>query len=265
MVGPVGPSGFRYIEGMRGGNLVAASVVWAMTATCGSGCDRNANHRGRGSTSTSGTPAPPAPPADWRTVSHPTYPIRARIPPDWSATTGRNDIIPVDTWELARPGEGGPHVRLQIGWLPRGGRQSSGFPGGLSGMERKVQLVFAGEEITATQEGTWIRGDRDTKHIALGVHGSVGDGGDEQVLRQIIANIEVDDRVGPPPADARLRRAMDAAIAYANERHLDAPDAVLVSDRDRPKTALFTIFYRRGLLSVEVDLETNAVTEKKDR
>jgi len=200
---------------------------------------------------------------DWSLVSETRYPITARIPKNWRTEAGRNEIIPVDSWTLSGTASD-ERVVVNVAWLPRLGRHSSGFPGGRIGTERHESMLVAGKQrdVIVVEETSVIRTDFDTNDLAVSVIGHSKTDRSLRTVRKVMESISVDESVKPPPKAASGLRALELTRAFARSKGLADTSIVTTGPGKEPNTFHMTIFHSHGLLGVLADVSSGSVTEE---
>jgi hypothetical protein len=123
-------------------------------------------------------------------------------------------------------------------------------------------VAGARRDVTLANGGKTIRADFDSAELAMAVIASGSTEADRRIVRKMIELIAVDESVKPPASAQPARRALDLARAFARGKGL--PDDGIVMTYSGPEPTLFhlTIFHRRGLVPVTVDVATGRVEEQ---
>jgi hypothetical protein len=216
-------------------------------------------------------------------VTNEKYPVTVEIPEGWYAQIGINKIIPVDTWTIApkryfetwakgadsfykdRDAMSLPWISFSVSWLPRSGRHSAGFPGGLESDATEGELLI-GKKVRA---GIWngksrFMTDWNVSRMALSVNVSVPKKNDWKLVRQILDSFAINRTVNPPKSIEY--QALKVVEKFAHENDFCDANIVIIPSGSTKTPLMFTIFHsgfgkdkRAGLVSVEVDRKTFAV------
>jgi hypothetical protein len=134
-------------------------------------------------------------------ISHPTYPITALVPRDWTATAGRDEIIPSDSWTLAPAGanvladRGVPCVTVLLGWRPRLSRQSAFFPGDRLSDARAVNVEIGGHVVNGVEEGAGrqLLADFEAGELVVSVRAFMPQATNRELVLSILRRLRVDE------------------------------------------------------------------------
>nr|HEX4314767.1 hypothetical protein [Kofleriaceae bacterium] len=198
-------------------------------------------------------------------VTHPVYGVRAELPADWIAEQAHSDLYPADTWWLHPATANTPAVTLILGWLPRGGRHSASFPGGLTEDARADTRTIGG----VARAGTAEKGDRsfkvdfDAGELAVSIRGYALDDATRVTVDAVMAQLAFDDDARPADFPSPARRALDLARAWARERGLPTERIVTTGAPAGASYVALTVFHPRGLHALRVDPASGAITESR--
>jgi hypothetical protein len=196
-------------------------------------------------------------------VEHPLYRVRATVPDDWVAEAGYAEVYPADTW-LLHPDDGNePQVRMILGWLPRGGRQSAFFPGDRDDGHTE-QRTIGGAPRTCWIENSvrQLLVDFDVNELAVSIATFAEGADDTATVDAIVERLTFDPDARAPDHPTPARRALELARAWARD-HGQPADRLVYTGRPRGMTQAFafTLFHARGLVALYVDVERRDVMQ----
>ncbi len=189
--------------------------------------------------------------------------LAASLPEGWRADVGHNEIIPVDTWHLHPQGVERAGVRLMLAWLPRLGRHSAGFPGGLDGDEAPAVMNVGGVERRGERFDSrkGYRADFEVGELAVSVIATVREEEDWPAVRAVLRAL----RFAPdarPAVVSEARSALDLARRWAAARGTTGGDIVYTGPAAAPGRHHFTVFHGRELTSLVITPSTGAVVAR---